>query len=372
MASARAALTDADIHTLVRGPTADERAAAAHKLCRRIDERLTPEEREAAGEVMRVLADDAAELVRRALAVTLRNSPFLPRDVALKLAADVDAVAMPVLSFSPVFSDEDLAQIVRAAGEAKQTAIAQRPVLSETLTSAIVEAGCEAAVGAACANDNAAFSEQSLTTALQRFGGSASVSTAVAYRKILPLSVTEKLVDFVSDSVRQHLIDHHRLTPETALHIALGTRERATLDLVEQAALSADKKAFCAHLHKSERLTPSLMLRALAHGDMSFFEHAVAELSGVPHHRAWMMIHDAGALGLRAIYERTGLPPRLLSAFRVGVDTFHGLQQEGGALDVEAFQERMLQRFLTQPQGASREDVDYLLDRMDKLTARAG
>jgi hypothetical protein len=27
----------------------------------------------------------------------------------------------------------------------------------------------------------------------------------------------------------------------------------------------------------------------------------------------------------------------------------------------------MLQRFLTQPQAAAREDVEYLLDRMDRL-----
>jgi hypothetical protein len=28
----------------------------------------------------------------------------------------------------------------------------------------------------------------------------------------------------------------------------------------------------------------------------------------------------------------------------------------------------MLQRFLTQPQAAAREDVDYLLDKMDRIS----
>ena len=36
MAMTRAALTDGDIRMLVKGPTADDRAEAAHKLCRRI------------------------------------------------------------------------------------------------------------------------------------------------------------------------------------------------------------------------------------------------------------------------------------------------------------------------------------------------
>ena len=45
MAITRAALTEADIRTLVRGATEDERAAAVHKLCRRMDAELTEEER---------------------------------------------------------------------------------------------------------------------------------------------------------------------------------------------------------------------------------------------------------------------------------------------------------------------------------------
>ena len=38
MATTRSALTEEDIRTLVRGATADERAAAAYKLCRTIDQ----------------------------------------------------------------------------------------------------------------------------------------------------------------------------------------------------------------------------------------------------------------------------------------------------------------------------------------------
>ena len=108
-----------------------------------------------------------------------------------------------------------------------------------------------------------------------------------------------------------------------------------------------------------------------AHGHIGFLEWALAELSGVPHHRTWLMVHDAGSLGLRAIYERAGLPGRLLPAFRAAIDTFHALQQEGEMRDTNAFQERMLQRFLTQPNATAREDVDYLIERMDQLGRKA-
>jgi len=162
MASSRSALTDADIRTLVRGPTEDERAAAAHKLCRRIDAGLGEEDREAAAEVLRLMAADAAELVRRALSVTLKNSPLLPREVALKLASDVESVALPLISHSPVFTDEDLCDIVRAMGEVKQIAVARRPVLSERVTSTLADHAGPEAVKAAVSNDNATFTELGL------------------------------------------------------------------------------------------------------------------------------------------------------------------------------------------------------------------
>ena len=111
----------------------------------------------------------------------------------------------------------------------------------------------------------------------------------------------------------------------------------------------------------------NLLLRALAQGHMTFFEWGVAELAGVPHHRTWLMIHDAGPLGLKAIYERAGLPARLFNAFRAAVDTYHSMEFEGGPRDLERFQQTMLQRFLTAAQPAGREDVDYLMERMDEL-----
>jgi uncharacterized protein (DUF2336 family) len=373
MATTRAALTESDIRTLIKGATADERAVAANRLCRHIDRAdLTDEERDEAQQILRIMAADAADLVRRALAVTLKASPLIPRDVANKLARDIESIALPVLNFSPAFTDDDLAEIVRLGGPVRQVAIAKRPTLSQKVTGAIVDYGVEEAVESACANENADFAAKSLEKAVERFERSERVLATIAFRQVLPLSVTERLVNLVSEQVREHLISHHAVSPETALAIALGTRERATLDLVDQAGRATDMRAFVAYLHKMSRLTPSLMLRALAHGHMTFFEWAVAELAGVPHHRTWLMIHDAGELGLKAIYERAGLPARLLPAFRAGVDAFHSVEFDGADHDRPRFQRRMLERFLTQPLPTSRDDVDYLLDKMDRLAAEEG
>ncbi|PZQ65041.1 MAG: hypothetical protein DI570_03265 [Phenylobacterium zucineum] len=368
MTTTRSALTDADIRTLVKGATPDERALAARKLCATMNRtQLSDEDRELAGDILRVMAADAAEMVRKAIAETLRASPVVPRDVAVRLARDVEAVCLPMLAFSPAFNDADLAEIVRLGGPVRQVAIARRPTLSAVVTQSFADYGAERAVSVVCANPGAEFADEALQHIVDRFEDSERVLAAMAYRNVLPASVTERLIRLVSDNVRDHLIGVHGVSAEAALEVAVGAAERATVDLVDQAGRAADVKALVTHLHAERRLTASLLLRGLAHGHMTFFEWGVAELAGVPHHRTWLMIHDAGPLGLRAIYERAGLPARLFPAFRAAVDTFHSMDFDGGPKDQERFQERMLQRFLTQPASVAREDVDYLLERMDQV-----
>jgi uncharacterized protein (DUF2336 family) len=79
------------------------------------------------------------------------------------------------------------------------------------------------------------------------------------------------------------------------------------------------------------------------------------------------MVHDAGPLGLRAVYQKASLPEGLYPAFRAAVDTYHALQLEGADLDLNQFQTRLMERFLTQSSGLESGDLDYLLSRLDRL-----
>lgn len=223
----RANLTDSDIRTLIKGPTEGERAHAAHKICRCIDEAdLTEEERAHAATIMAIMAQDAAVLVRRALAVALKNSTKLPRDIANTLARDVESIALPVILNSPILTDADLVEIVRASPPAKQIAVASRETLSTTVTGAIAEYAVSAAVERALANDNALFDERGLETSLDRFAGVSAVTAAMVHRNELPLSVTEKLVTMVTGELFDHLVNNHELPPQIAIDLAMGARER--------------------------------------------------------------------------------------------------------------------------------------------------
>lgn len=83
------------------------------------------------------------------------------------------------------------------------------------------------------------------------------------------------------------------------------------------------------------------------------------------------MIHDAGTLGLKTIFERAGLPSGMFTAFRLAIDIYHKTDMDGGPRDKDRFRHRMVERVLTQFQAIPRADLEYLLEKLDALdTAR--
>jgi uncharacterized protein (DUF2336 family) len=363
----RARLTREDIVRLADQRDPEARALAARKVCARFaSDLLTDEERATGAEIVRVLAEDAAELVRRALSVTLQRSHHLPPDVARKLAADIDSIALPVIAGSPVLDDDDLIEIVRAGDPRRQTAVAGRATVSEIVVGEIIEVGAPEAVAMAAGNDGARFNAQCYARTFERFADRADVLERFVDRAHLPLEVTEKLISKISDAAMTRLVNRHALPPQLAVELAEGARERATVDLVDQAGLSPEPRRFVQQLQLNGRLTPSLMLRALFRGHMTFFEHCIAELAEIDHAKAWLLIHDAGPLGLEAVFKRAGLPERVLPAVRAALSAWHSLEiGDGGDRDVAVFRRRLTERIFTQFQGAPERELAYCLDRLE-------
>ncbi|HEV7367991.1 DUF2336 domain-containing protein, partial [Arenibaculum sp.] len=176
-----------------------------------------------------------------------------------------------------------------------------------------------------------------------------------------------------SDRLRDYLVTHHDLPAALASDIVLKSRERATVTLFVAAATPAadndegDLERLVVQLQRNGRLTPSLLLRALCMGDVAFFEASMALLSRVPLTNARLLIHDAGKLGLKSIYEKAGMPPRLLPAVRVAVAVAGETGFDGGPGDVGRHRRRMIERILTQYEDMGPEDLDYLLDKLSDL-----
>lgn len=362
-------LTHADVARLLAEPSAAVRADVADKLARELDRaQLNDAELQIAQDIVRAMARDVELAVRRALANSLRRTRNLPRDVAVRLAGDVEEVALPILTESPVLTDADLIEVVKGGSAGKHAAIAGRTDVSEQVADALVNGAGEAAVAVLLENATARIAETSLGSAIDRFTASDRVKASMVHRADLPVTIAERLVAVVSDKLQSYLVSHHELPVSLATDIVLEGRERALLHF-SLGASEHDLERLVRQMQGNRRLTPLLVLRALCLGDLAFFEAAMSVMAKVSVPNARILIHDAGLNGLTSLYERAGMPPRLLSAVRVAVEVVSGTEFDGGERDHERYRSRVITRILTQFEDLPQEDLDYLLDKLgDVLT----
>jgi len=362
-----------DVNRLLADPSEDTRADTAEKLARQIDDTsLTEAERSMAEEVLRLMARDAAVRVRQALSLNLKDNPLVPHDIANALAHDVDNVALPILEFSEVLTSADLIEIVRGMDVSKQTAIARRHTVQAEVADVLVQAGSETVVEALASNQGADLTESSMLTIVDRFGHNETMQGVLINRDVLPITIAEKLVNHVSESLRAQLLERHALSAEAAGDLILHSRERATIGL-STGSSEVSVQRLVHQLRQYSRLTPSIIIRAACMGDVIFLESAMAELAAVNLHNARILIHDSGDLGLRAIFEKTGLPEGIYPALRAAVDMFCQTDYDGLENDRERFSRRMIERILTHYGDLGVEfesdDLEYLLGRMSQLPA---
>jgi len=357
-----------DVERLLSDSSSETRAQTAAKVAGQIDRPdLSPGERGLVEDILRAMVRDAAVQVRAALADGLKYAVHVPHDVALDLAEDIEQVSVPMLEASTVLGDDDLIRLVATVSEEKCTAIARRAHVSEVLSDALIDTRRETVVATLMANAGAEVSEASMHRVVDHWGGNPVVDAPLAKRERLPLTVAERLVALVSEDLQRHLMTHHDLSADTVSELVGRAREKATVGLAGQGSSEEDVAGLVDQLGAGGRLSASLILRALCMGDIVFFELAMARLAGVPLVNARVLIHDAGALGFKSLYAKTGLPERLLPAFRTGLDVLRQTDLRGADYDPAQFSRTVMERILTQADDLRADDADYLLRKLTDL-----
>jgi uncharacterized protein (DUF2336 family) len=358
------ALSRIDIDRLLAEPSPELRTELADKVSASLTgPELAPAEISLAQDIVRILARDVEAQVRAAVSHGLRHSTLLPRDVALKLSNDIDLVALPVLADSLVLTDEDLVDVIGRGSVRKQETIAARPNLTETVSDALINLAAEPAVAVLMDNQTAQIAEHSLNHAVTRFAGSSRVKEAMVLRHSLPLTVSERLVNLVSEELQRHLLKVHDLPPGIASDIVLRSRERSIIRL-SMGSSEEELATMVAQMHRSGRLTPTLMLRALCTGDIAFFEAAMAVKGDVPITNAQILIHETSRRGLAALYRKAKMPDNLFDAICAAIDVVDETGFDGDARDLERFRARVISRVLTVSETIDPADADYLVDKL--------
>lgn len=334
-----------DVQRLLADPSPAARADTAAKVARAYANEneggpaLTAVEKDLAQAIIAALARDAELLVRQTLAEQLKDSPQLPRGVALKLARDAAAVATPLLQFSPVFSDADLIELVQAVSPLHQSAIAGRARVSAPLADALVTHGAEPAVAVLMTNRGAIVSGPMMERALDRFPDSRALGEALARHPDMPPKFAARLIAQVSDAMRDAMIARYQIPPAMAADTMLQLRERSLLGLLGDGAEPPALADLVADLQKRGQLSDTLLLRALAGGDLAFFEQGVSLLTGVPLNNTRLLMHDPGKRGLAAIYQRSRLPQDHFKMVEAVIDLARGFDFVRGAVERAEFVE---------------------------------
>jgi len=366
-------LTETDVHKLVGALSDADRSNIAAQLGVLLKRSgLAPEDLRIALQMIDHLISDSVESVRRGLAAHIAESPLLPQPLIDRLLQDVNEVSLPVVQFSPLLDDATLIQQIDR-GEPYQKAVARRSEVSSVVADELVDRATEAAVDALLRNPGADVQEGALDRAIDRFQDSVDVMGAVAERPSLPLATADKLVSLtvaeaciqaVSELMMETLIRRHDLPAVLAEDLIVHGRERSLVEKVRESDEWADLDKMVERMHRSGRLSTSLMLRVLAGGDLEFFTAGMAQLGRLPKEKVTAAIEAAGIDSFRRLYEKTGLEPMLFHAFRVARDEVRDARRQQGNPGRDAFVDRVVGRIAEEYRSVSPAGLEQVLSRL--------
>lgn len=360
-------VTAMDIKKLTQEPSAKVRSMLAAKIA--MDYRsgnFSESEAQIADDIFRILLKDVEKKVRKTLAEQLCHIPHVPHDIIAKLAADETDIALPVLEYSQVLTEDDLISIVQSTKEVlKLCAVARRDVVGPRLSDTLMESQQEQVLASLFKNSGAQLTQESLLDAWSVIAEKRSLLETLVHRGNLPLTIAEKLYATVSEEFKQKLTQQYKLAVPVAHKAASETREWEMLGIVPAGgAISPDNDEqvddLIDQLQMSGRLTHSLLIRALCLGSLSVFEAGMARLAGVPRVNARILLMDSGALGFHAIYKTSGMPEGFAEAVRVLLMLALEETDFGQHKRVD-FKKRVIDRIYMGGYHRSVENMEYLL-----------
>lgn len=362
------ALNQADVHRLLANPDTSARKELAEKLGNAFDSpNLSDKERTQAEAIIRVLAQDVEEKVRSALAQSLRTCPYLPHKVAIRMANDVEKVALPILKFSEILTDSDLVAIIQSQGEAKQIAIAGRKNVSETVSGSLVETGNLKVVTTLVDNKTAEISNASLNQVINNFGTNDHIQGSLIKRDSLPAEIIEKLTEHVSDEWAEVLRKEHKLPEAIVADMIMQAREQSLINVYGGAPPEQQAWKLAEKLHAKGKLTASLIIRMLCLGDTQFLYAALAAAADVSILNTRRLIDDSGKHGLKALWSQAKMPPERLNLVSTALEIANNTDFTGEQQNMQTRQRIMLERIITSLEDPHGEDAEYLLNRLSDL-----
>lgn len=158
------------------------------------------------GHLLGDLSSKADVEARTELANRVAGVDTAPEDLVRQLARDEIAVALPVLERSTVLADADLVEIVRSRGGEHQASVARRPVVAESVSSALVEVGHVDAVQTLLKNAGARINRLAMEKAIDRSRHETKLQGPLVDRHDMPVDLLQDMFWFSSSDLRKKIV----------------------------------------------------------------------------------------------------------------------------------------------------------------------
>jgi len=353
------------IRQALTGSTAETRANAVQRIGRDIrNADMNESERLFATKLMERICEDVSALVRRALSVTLKNSHNLPEHIAQLLIRDIDSIAVPILTSSPVLNDRDLVEVLKSKAADKIRAIAQRKQLSIHISHAIVSFGDGVATARLAANDGALISRETANVIADLYADNDLIREAALSRHDMPPAVIAKLIDYSAVKIDANLRSYPGLSDERAAVISRNTRERAHSYVIGEGWPEQRLRDYAKALDKSGKLTPRMILRSAGRGDLKFVISALSVLAGQSLAKTRLMVLSSTGLGAKAVALRARFTVPQIEVLTACIQTYLAVEAENRAINPSKFQltiaERLVTLELDLPEDVNSDLIDIL------------
>lgn len=253
-------------------------------------------------DVLQLVAAEMQEGVLAELAEVFADAHDAPVGLMRDLANHAFPVASPVLQRSPVLDDQTLMQIVNYQSQTHIKVVAQRKVVSERVSEAIVRFGDDHALDALIRNEGARLSRDSMEAAVDRARRNELLHQGVIGRSDMPLDLLNEMYFVVAAGLRDQILQRNASVDPKTLDLALTkARERMRKSVGVMTTEAKNAFAFIQSKKAAGELNARLLVSLYRESKIAHFLHGLAELTSIDHQTAVDLVERKDVDGLAMI-----------------------------------------------------------------------
>ncbi len=363
-------LTKQDVESLAKGQSVENKSSTIKKVAYYYTSQgnLSAKGKRLAEDIFRVMVQDVEIKIRAVLADSIKKGHSIPEDIVKKIISDTEEVSSSFIQFYGDLKDDDLISILESQNITKQKAVACRYNLSEDVSHAISEKCPEEVVGTLISNETARIAERTYENIIKKYKDSDLIKEKLVYRAQVPAHIIGKIMDSLSDELKKRLVMIHNLPENMASDLIEEVKEKTTLKISED--FSSDKQIddLVRQLYKSDRLTPSLVVRSVCMGDLKFFEYALVYLANTSLIEVRKILFNNQAdFVIRNLLRKAFIPKEMFPAVFSALNVIRDIHFDCTKTNKDTFVHKVIERILSvgnADEELSENDINYLISKI--------